>query len=254
MPTDDTGVTELLRRASDGLTPDVDRLVSGGITRGRSRQRRARIGTTVASLAVIGVIGTLAAVVPHLGDPDSTSSEVATEPTATEAPTGTPTGTPTVEPPAPATTERALGRFGAAAVPGTVDEVLGTALAAPSRPTDTVVDDVDEKVVYFPYDGMETAVGMEPNQLLTVARCEEVNAGLGGSCVELDDGTVQLSWGPTLADGVTCQGVSAYRYGFVVWANSCNAASSKDSPPLADRPPLSLQQLTAITTSEVWFE
>ena len=45
MPTDDTGVTELLRRASDGLTPDVDRLVSGGITRGRSRQRRARIGT-----------------------------------------------------------------------------------------------------------------------------------------------------------------------------------------------------------------
>lgn len=77
MPTDDTGVTELLRRASDGLTPDVDRLVSGGITRGRSRQRRARIGTAVASLAVIGVIGTLAAVVPHLGDPDSTGSEVA---------------------------------------------------------------------------------------------------------------------------------------------------------------------------------
>lgn len=75
MPTDESGVTELLRRASDGLTPDVDRLVGGGITRGRARQRRARIGTTVASLAVIGVIGTLAAVVPQLGDPDGRGAE-----------------------------------------------------------------------------------------------------------------------------------------------------------------------------------
>jgi hypothetical protein len=71
MHPDDTGVTGLLRRASDDLTPDVHRLVSGGITRGRSRQRRTRIRTAVASLAVIGVVGTLAAVVPQVGDPGS---------------------------------------------------------------------------------------------------------------------------------------------------------------------------------------
>ena len=71
MPHRDSGVTELLHRASDDLTPDVDRLVSGGIARGRTRQRRARIGTTVASLAVIGVVGGLAVVVPRLDGPDS---------------------------------------------------------------------------------------------------------------------------------------------------------------------------------------
>ena len=71
MTAHDTGVTELLRQASDGLTPDVDRLVSGGISRGRSRQRRARIGTAVASLVVIGVVGGLAAVVPRLDRADS---------------------------------------------------------------------------------------------------------------------------------------------------------------------------------------
>ncbi|TGN63480.1 hypothetical protein EXE59_05590 [Nocardioides eburneiflavus] len=71
MHTDDTGVTGLLRRASDDLTPDVHRLVTGGIARGRSRQRRVRIGSAVASLAVIGVAGTLAAVVPGLDDPNS---------------------------------------------------------------------------------------------------------------------------------------------------------------------------------------
>jgi hypothetical protein len=80
-----------------------------------------------------------------------------------------------------------------------------------------------------------------------------MSAHLDGSCTELPDGTVQLVWGPTLADGVTCQGVSAYRHGYVVWANSCNAALGKDSPPLAPQPPLSMDQLAAIATSDVWF-
>lgn len=246
-PTSD-GVTELLHRASDGLTPDIERLVSGGITRGRSRQRRARIGTTVASLAVIGVVGGLAVVVPQVGGADSARDPgIATDgSSATEA--------PTLEPPAPATTERPLADFHAQQVHAIVNGIVGTELGAEPRPTDTVVDDPDEKIAYFPYDGMETAVGMGFNQLPTVARCTEINARLGGSCVELPDGTVQLTWGPTLADGVTCQGVSAYRYGYVVWANSCNAATGKDSAPLAPQPPLSLEQLAAIANSEVWFD
>ncbi len=86
MSTPVPGVTELLRRASDDLTPDIDRLVSGGITRGRARRRRARIGTTVASLAVIGVIGGLAAVVPQLGGADSARDPEI----ATDAPSPTP--------------------------------------------------------------------------------------------------------------------------------------------------------------------
>lgn len=248
MSTHDTGVTELLRRASDGLAPDVDRLVSGGITRGRSRQRRARIGTTVASLAVIGVVGAVAAVVPQLDGADSARDPgIATDGTSA-------TETPTAEPPGPAIVERPLADFRAEQVHTIVNGILGTELGTAPRPTDTVVDDPDEKIAYFPYAGMETAVGMGFNQLVTVARCEEINARLGGSCAELSDGTVQLTWGPTLADGVTCQGVSAYRYGYEVWANSCNAATGKDSAPLAPQPPLSLEQLSAIANSDVWFD
>ena len=246
----DTGVTDLLRRASDGLTPDVDRLVAGGITRGRTRQRRARIGTAVAGVAVIGVVGGLAAVVPQGGSRTAPEPPLATDP----PPTSTASETPAPEPPSPATTERALAEFRVADVPEIVNTIVGTRLAAPSRPTDTVLDDADEKVVYFLYDGMETAVGMGFNQLPTVARCEEINAQLDGSCAELSDGTVRLTWGPTLADGVTCQGVSAYRHGYVVWANSCNAASSKDAAPLQPAPPLSLAQLESVATSEVWFD
>lgn len=245
MPSHDPGVTELLRLASDDLRPDVDRLVSGGISRGRTRRRRARIGTTVAALAVIGVVGVLAAVVPR---PDA--SDRAREPDRVADSTPTPTLSTSVP---PAAIERGLADLPPAGVPDVVDEILGTGLAQAPRPGDTVVGDRDEKLAYFPYDGMQAAVGLQLNQLLTVARCEEVNYHLGGACTELPDGTVQLTWGPTLADGVTCQGVSAYRHGYVVWASSCNASESKDSPPLSPEPPISLEQLGAIATSDVWF-
>ena len=102
MSTHDTGVTELLRRASDGLAPDVDRLVRGGISRGRSRQRRARIGTTLASLAVIGVVGALATVVPQSDGADSAREPgIATGgASATEAPSPSSTPDPDRAPPA----------------------------------------------------------------------------------------------------------------------------------------------------------
>lgn len=89
------GVDLLLRRATADLRPDIDQLVAGGLARGRTRQRRARIGTAVATVAVFGVIGAGAAVVPHLGsgldsdrDPvqpaTSTSSSPAPSPELTE--------------------------------------------------------------------------------------------------------------------------------------------------------------------------
>lgn len=249
MTAHDTGVTELLRRASDGLTPDVDRLVSGGITRGRSRQRRARIGTTVASLAVIGVVGGLAAVVPHLGGADSAPGPGF----ATDGGGVVASEAPTAEPPAPATTEHALADFDAREVHVIVNDILGSELAAAPRPTDTVVDDPDEKVAYFPYDGMQSAVGFGLNQRPTAAQCSEMNDQVGSACVEMSDGTVEQVWGPTLADGVTCQGASAYRYGYVVWATSCNAAEAKDSPALADQPPIPIGLLEKLVLSDAWF-
>lgn len=248
MPTDDTGVTELLRRASDGLTPDVDRLVSGGITRGRSRQRRARIGTTVASLAVIGVIGTLAAVVPHLGDPDSTSSELATEPTPTETPTGTPTETPTQAPPDVPVSLAVAGSD----VPAAVEQVLGLQ-GRVSQPS-VHVDARDEKFVEFLVDGMVTGVGLNADARGTGARCEDDARRLGGTCEAVENDGWLLTWGPTLADGTTCAGADLQRYGFDVYVTSCNSRDYKDAAPLADLPPLDLDQLRAVVTSSVWFE
>lgn len=249
------GVTELLRRASDDLAPDVDRLVSGGIARGRSRQRRARIGTTVASLAVIGVVGAAAAVVPHGGGPDSTSSEVATEPTATETPTDPaptdPTEAPTSTegPPTSLPVELAVS---AADIPPTVERVLGIE-GRVTRPS-VQRDERDDKFVQVLVDGMALDVGLELAADVTRAPCEADARRLDGTCEAVDNGGWLLAWGPTLGDGVTCTGVNLVRYGFEVWATSCNAAAGKESPTLAPAPPLDAAQLRTLVLTNEWFE
>lgn len=94
----DHGVDLLLRRTADDLVlPDVDRLVAGGVSRGRTRRRRARIGTAVASVAVIGVVGAAAAVVPRLGGEVDSARDPRPPQPATSGPTA---GSPDVAPPA----------------------------------------------------------------------------------------------------------------------------------------------------------
>lgn len=251
MTAHDTGVTELLRQASDGLVPDVDRLVSGGISRGRSRRRRARIGTTVASLAVIGVVGGLAAVVPHLGGADSAREPGA----ATEVPSPTPTGASTPSP-TPGPTEAPPDvpvtlAIPAADVPATAEQLLGLR-GRLSQPT-VHLDARDEKIVKFLVDGMVTQVGLTSDPNGTRARCEQDARGLGGTCEGVENGGWLVTWGPTLADGTTCTGVDLQRYGYDVYATSCNAGGFKDAAPLADLPPLDAEQLRTLVSSPVWF-
>jgi hypothetical protein len=242
MPHRDSGVTELLHRASDDLVPDVDRLVSGGIARGRTRQRRARIGTTIASLAVIGVVGGLVVVVPRLDDTRSAPERtIATQPTPT-------TPVPT-EPAAAAPTS--LSRP-AADVPATVERIL--ALQGRVSEPDIHLDAPREKFVQFLVDGMVTEVGMHADPDGSRERCEDDAERLDGTCREVEGGGLLLTWGPTLADGVTCTGVDLQRYGFDIWATSCNAAAGKDSAVLAPVPPLDAEQLRVLVSTHAWFD
>lgn len=240
MTTHDHGVDLLLRRATDDLRPDVDQLVAGGITRGRTRRRRARIGTAVAAFAVFGVIGAAAAVVPQLGsDPDGAASGFASE---------SPTPIKLEVPPPVRTPIDAELLVPAADIPATVDELLGTSLATGAlvEPPYGVKNEARDKVVHFRYDGMLTSVVIEvwPSPQET---CEG-----SVTCVVRPDGTWQNHWVGT-ADGVTSQGATVYRHGYAVSVLSYNAADGKESPQHAPLPPLSVDQLLQIAGSDVWF-
>jgi hypothetical protein len=256
MHTDDTGAIDLLRRASDDLTPDVDRLVSGGISRGRARQRRARFGAAVAPLAVIGVMGTLAAVVPWLDD----GTDRARDPgiamggsSATPTPTPTDEATPTTPAEDPAG-EWTLRDIPAAEIPEVALSLLATGSSLSVSAADVHLDDPERKVVRVRYDGMITELGVHRSDPPSLAGCRRDARGVDGSCQELPDGSVLLTWGPDLTDGVTCHGAALERAGYELYATSCNASSSRDARPLAPEPPLSLDELVQVLVADYWFE
>jgi len=74
--------THLLDAATDGLAPDVDRIVAGSVGRGRALRRRARVGTTLAAAAVIGVTGLAASLLPGDGAGHRRDAAAASEPAA----------------------------------------------------------------------------------------------------------------------------------------------------------------------------
>ena len=140
----------------------------------------------------------------------------------------------------------------AADVPTTVEQLLGLRgrLSQPS----VHLDARDEKIVQFLVDGMATQVGLTSDPNGTRASCEQDARGLGGACEAVDNGGWLVSWGPTLADGTTCTGVDLQRYGYDVYATSCNSVGFKDATPLADLPPLDVGQLRTLVSSPLWFE
>lgn len=249
--------SRLLREATHDLhdlTSDVDTLVRGGIARGRARRRRRRAGTALAAAAVVGVTGVAASVLPGALDDDS-SADVgfAARPTSAPAPASTSEATPTPGPPGVS-----LITVPARDVPAVFGEVLGGDVGE-TRTDDgfPLIDERQHKIVHFTYDGTLATFTIERADSL--ASCAELvdpadqpDGEPGGTC-EVRDGVEVLVWGPEANDGVTAQGVSAWTRGYVVSALSYNAADGKDVPPVTDVPPISIDELVGLTTSDVWF-
>lgn len=262
MTAPDHGVDLLLRRATDDLRPDVDLLVAGGITRGRTRQRRARIGTAVAAVAVFGVIGAAAAVVPQLGNPDAAREiDIASEPTATSTTPPVPVEDERAKKeaqrelrnqPAPLTAALAVDVTDLAQTIASLAEGHEVSQPLTGMPY-ALVDEAQEKIAHLHVDGMLTTVSFTRSSSAFEWECQQ-GAELGNRvCTQLADGSWQQLWGPDTADQVTAQGVVLWRHGFAVNVISYNAAEGKDVAPIQPAPALSHAELTTIATSDVWF-
>ncbi len=260
----------LLHGVTADLAPDVDRLVQGGVARGRTIRRRRRVGTSLAAVAVVGVLGIAASAGSGLfGGDESTAPQVGYAGTtaADPSPTQTPTPVPTTASddgslPAGATTTLPIDTTLAVAaedVPATIGELVpgGSVGEILRGPGFGVADEEQRTIVHFLYDGTLTTFTIEPaDSLATCAAmidpADQADGQPGGECVERD-GAVLLTWGPDTADGVVGQGVMAWLHGYVVSALSYNAADGKDVAPVTADPPISMDDLAGIVTSEVWF-
>lgn len=255
--------SQLLRDATDDLAVDADRIVRGGIARGRTIRRRRRVGTTVAAAAVVGVIGVAASVGPGLLGGDATVHDgpgLAGGTTATTSPLASPPTTPPPFEPAPRQPDAAI-TIGAELIPTIIGEKVtgdGDVGEPLTDPPYGIVDEPERKIVHFLYDGALTTFTIERAD--TLATCAELvdpvnqpDGQPGGECVVVD-GLETMTTGPDTADGVTSQGVTAWQHGWVVSALSYNAADGKDAPVVAAVPPISPDDLLALTTADFWFD
>ncbi|MFC4784529.1 hypothetical protein ACT8ZV_08650 [Nocardioides sp. MAHUQ-72] len=269
----DEHIGQLLVQGSPPSPSDPQRLVAAGITRGRALRRRQRAGTAAAALAVFGVIGVGAVVVPLGGGDRSTpvASDPTPSPTPSAPPSSTPLPTPTSEPsvstppsasvstPPSASVSMPPPTLGdtitvaAPQVPATVGEILGRDGAGELRTSApySPASGPDTLVAHFSWQGTLTTVVIEPAGANPQRDCRA--GGQGTTCSTDADGDPVLTWGPTTADRVTAQGATVWQNGFQVSALSYNAADGKDAAPLTDAPPLSLDDLTAVAGSDVWF-
>jgi hypothetical protein len=251
----------LFRDSSSHLSPDVTGLVAGGIARGRARRRRQGVGAALATVAVFGVIGVAASVAPGLGEGGDSAPTAATASDAVK-----PAEKPDVtQPREDIDAELAIA---AEQIPGEIASMLATDLPdalgslGPVLEDDTfpLVDTARQKTVHFLWDGTLTTFIIEPAS--TLGSCHEF-AGQGDGVCEVVDGLEVLTWpNRTLEElrvalesgEVAAQGVMVWQHGYVVSAISYNAPEGKDVPPVMDAPPISIEHLTEIARSEVWFE
>ncbi|MGA8257733.1 MAG: hypothetical protein WB767_14255 [Nocardioides sp.] len=254
---DDRMASRLLQHASTDLTPDVERLVSHGVSRGRSLRRRRRVGTSLAAAAVIGVIGVAASVGPGLLRDDSSAPGFAEQTT----PTPSPPTTPAAFEVRPSLTKiDADIAVAAEEIPSVVADLLGSGELGEIRQDATfpLVDEVQSKTVHFLWERTLTTVVIERADSLAsctamVDPANQANGQPGGECVFVD-GLETLTVEPETYDQVTSQGVSAWQHGYIVSVLSYNANEGKDVVPVTEVPPISLDELMMLASSEVWFD
>jgi hypothetical protein len=243
----------LFRDSSADLSPDVVDLVAGGIARGRARRRRQGVGAALAAVAVVGVIGVAASVAPGLvDDRDSAPAFVAApDPVKPKERPDVTTPRQDIDAELAVAATDIPAEVASVVSPGDLPQALEKLGPILQDDTFPLVDTAREKIVHFRWEGTLTTFIIEPASGL--GTCQEFAAQGDGAC-EVVNGLETLTWGPTTADQDTAQGVQVWQHGYAVSAISYNAPDGKDVPPTMADPAISLDDLTALAASEVWFE
>lgn len=244
-------ISRLFHDTANGETPEVERLVRGGVDRGRMIRRRRRIGTSLAAAAMVGVVGFAASVGPGLLSDDQPRSTggVAADPTSSgsDAPTSSEPSTTAPATPKPkiAVKAKQIPDLVTAVVPGSV---------VPYEQYGGYIDAGDEVVAIFQLNGMlVTAIINNSGGGDPLKRCH--NNGAPRTCLAQPDGSVLQFFsatGPAVDGGVASSGVSLYLPHQEITVQSHNAAAASDSPVLQPEPLITDPQLKKIVTQDGW--
>ncbi|MFE9928299.1 hypothetical protein [Streptomyces sp. NPDC005533] len=249
---DELGVA--LRRAGDGFTADRDALAEAGEQRGRRlvavRRRAAVAGGSVLALALIAAAGAYAGGLLD-GNAGTTSVYVAAPPTPTGDDKGPRAGSGRV------TAEQMIANLRALLPGGQLTGPVG-------RGTDDQVPTASG--VYDDGKG-KAAVSLSLNRVDPYGNQARAGTECGDKNLERYDycGTEQLADGSTVLlhkgyeytdrreDTKVWRAVRVTPQGFMVEANEWNAPAEKGAAVSRSNPPLPIDQLKTLVTSDLWY-
>ncbi len=230
---------DLLERATSDLPLDLHSIVAGSVRRGRIRRRHRRIRTTLAAAAAAGAVGLGVAVMPLGG---GGGGEVAIEPTV--GPSETTAPSPSI--PAARTFSASAKDFPyIVARLADIEDVEGP-LRTPDYPF--VDDATGHWIAHFRLDGMLVSVmvyRVSDDQRLA---CQESY----GPCREVEGGWIGSTAGAPQG-GVSSNYATLWRGDYEIALRAYNAADSKHSRVLSERPPLTPEEIEEIVLNDVWF-
>jgi hypothetical protein len=257
----ETELTALLERGARLHEPDVDALVAGGTARGRRSLRRRRVGTaSVAVLAMAGIAtGGLFLAGPGVPARDSSVSVASSPPPAPPASTRRVVDT---DDNGPVEVDAELRPI--AEIHSEIQRVLGPGASDPlaglSRPL--VHLGGDDLSWFFRFDDAEAQVSVHPVPYGCTPSGEEIAHQTG--CLATDNGVEYRTAGPWANDGKGRWGqtVVSWQHGFEIMVISTNLheeltsddGAHVETTRVADHPTITMDQLIALATSDIWFE
>ncbi|HET7432277.1 MAG TPA: hypothetical protein VFJ89_12290 [Nocardioides sp.] len=241
-----TDLTDVLRRATDDLTPEApDLLLARAVRRGARLRRRRRLVTAggIGGAAAAACVAVAVLTASPFGHPASSGPA---DPGPTTAAPTRPTSPPSL-PAAPHVTvpRSAFGSTFATVLPGTVTDEHDTPAGR--------VPDEDGYASTFDWNGYRVSLMIAPYHGDSHARClSAVHGSLGTqSCVRVPGGWAVHD--AMMTDTDLNRWVSVYRdNGFRMWVLIYNSGSEKGSA-AAGPPPLDVPDLEQVATSDLWF-
>lgn len=239
-----TDISDLMRRATDGLAPESPDLVQRGMAQGLRMRRRRTVLVSVAAAGAVFATGGFAVAVQSIGPGNTVPGVQVAGPTT--KPTPQPTATkPTAKPWQP--------RFAL--------NTLRKVLPAQVKTSDPVVWGEPGDFSGGSWTIDDGGGLAEVNAMLERHNTTTCTDELPASCRKLADGTLVVSRklepsyapGDPRDQGVVANSVEVYRPdGLKVNMMAFNSTDEKDSPKTRALPPYTVEQLTTMARKPAW--
>lgn len=250
--TSHVAVSDYLYETMADLHPDVHRLVTGAVTRGRRIRRRRRIRTAAVAAAAVVVVAGGSAIAPRLLESGGTDPGPSDPPSASAKPTPAPSTDPAPTPARQPEVTIAAEELGSLVT----DLYGGTAQILPPSATngnDETGGDANERRSSITWNGYGMTISAERTSAAAAEAACSPDQGVEVTCTERPDGSTETSWTDGGGGRAVARAAGLIGPQWTLEVIAYNTTGIGDGDVITPQPTLTLAQLRRIVDSDGWY-